>query len=675
MAYLDDTGLAYFWGKIKAWAQGLFALIGHTHPSSDVTAMTGYSKPSSSSAIAASDTLNQAVGKLEKGMETADGNAVHKTGDETVAGEKTFTGPLSRTSDSSGILVRNMEAVRGTVPQNALFSGLYFCDASGAEWDSSGAHGRMGCVEVQQAASGGAHRALTVLASYDNVAGSQNVAILSVGYDDQGRKFAQAPQTDPARGGASDILTRSWDAAYLVHKSGTETISGDKTFTHAYLRHTADHAAILQKNTYLERGTTPAASVYDFPFYVNDKNDKTVAALYYRVIKESNNLCNLNLICYDYNSTGSRNTQLGTGYDENGNPYAFCASTRTDRSNGADILTRDWIPNDTRIVHTDQNDFIDSVKAFGANGWLMFHRTMVKGTNPSVKTWFPGISWQGSNTGYDSSNASRFAAITASIETNGTTSSNLIAYKYVSGSSDSVGFSVNCETNGYGYTSTGCTRHLFSGNNYEIRRNSSNSATNASMLLAAGSNGHDGATIQLFGRANASYAGKFYVRASTKSSGTSSGNTRDLVGTPDGNLTWYGQTIQTSSDERLKTPMSSVPDGILDAWGDVRWGQFKFLDAVAEKGDSARLHAGLIAQAVQRAFGARGLDACAYGALCHEVSEGDANNPPVDLWTVRYAEALCMEAAYMRRENDRLKKRVSDLEERLAALELRLGSE
>ena len=57
MAYLDDMGLAYFWGKIKTWAQGLFALIGHTHPSSDVTLMTGYSMPQSTGAISASDTL------------------------------------------------------------------------------------------------------------------------------------------------------------------------------------------------------------------------------------------------------------------------------------------------------------------------------------------------------------------------------------------------------------------------------------------------------------------------------------------------------------------------------------------------------------------------------------------------------------------------------------------
>ena len=42
---------------------------GHTHYSNEVTAMSGYSKPSSTSAIVTGDTLNAAVGKLESGLD------------------------------------------------------------------------------------------------------------------------------------------------------------------------------------------------------------------------------------------------------------------------------------------------------------------------------------------------------------------------------------------------------------------------------------------------------------------------------------------------------------------------------------------------------------------------------------------------------------------------------
>lgn len=174
-----------------------------------------------------------------------------------------------------------------------------------------------------------------------------------------------------------------------------------------------------------------------------------------------------------------------------------------------------------------------------------------------------------------------------------------------------------------------------------------------------------------------------------------------LVGNPSGTLSWNGQTVQTTSDERLKTPLSEVPDAVLDAWEEVNWGQFQYLDAVAKKGESARLHLGLIAQHVMSVFGKHGLDACDYGILCHEerpavdeeetvvdaeayVDEEGVEHPAVthvetrhedavDLWMVRYAEAQAMEACCVRRENARLKKRVAGLEERLAALELKIS--
>ena len=217
------------------------------------------------------------------------------------------------------------------------------------------------------------------------------------------------------------------------------------------------------------------------------------------------------------------------------------------------------------------------------------------------------------------------------------------------------------------------------------------------LVLTGGSAAGKGAEIDLHGESRSPGPGSFNIQA------RNSNGSRSLTGSATGNLTWNGNVVQTTSDARLKTPLSSVPDEVFDAWAGVEWGQFRFLDAVSEKGDSARLHVGLVSQSVQRVFAGRGLDACAYGILCHELQDAydvdetvvvreaytDENgvfhpeetrtehihDDAVDLWMIRYAEAFAMEAAYMRRENARLKKRVSDLEDRLAALELRLGSE
>ena len=50
-------------------------------------------------------------------------------------------------------------------------------------------------------------------------------------------------------------------------------------------------------------------------------------------------------------------------------------------------------------------------------------------------------------------------------------------------------------------------------------------------------------------------------------------------------------------------------------------GVFKFLYAVAEKGEGARQHVGMTVQRAVEIFNAHGLDAAAYGLICHDVWE------------------------------------------------------
>lgn len=145
-------------------------------------------------------------------------------------------------------------------------------------------------------------------------------------------------------------------------------------------------------------------------------------------------------------------------------------------------------------------------------------------------------------------------------------------------------------------------------------------------------------------------------------------------------------TTISTSDERLKTSITDVPDAVLDAWGEVNWKQFQMRDAVEEKGASARLHNGLIAQRIDEVFKAHGLDASRYGLFCHdeweerpEECDKDGNvirnaEPAGDLYSMRYEEALCMEAAYQRRRADRAEARISALEQRLNEMEVVLAT-
>lgn len=72
-----------------------------------------------------------------------------------------------------------------------------------------------------------------------------------------------------------------------------------------------------------------------------------------------------------------------------------------------------------------------------------------------------------------------------------------------------------------------------------------------------------------------------------------------------------------TSDATEKTDLQPVPDAVKRAVANIPWGQFQWLDAIAEKGeDGARIHFGTTAQAVQAAFEAEGLDPRRYGLFC-----------------------------------------------------------
>jgi len=108
-------------------------------------------------------------------------------------------------------------------------------------------------------------------------------------------------------------------------------------------------------------------------------------------------------------------------------------------------------------------------------------------------------------------------------------------------------------------------------------------------------------------------------------------------------------TINTS-DEREKQQIKPIDDAAIRAWGNVEYCQFKFNDAVSEKGENARWHFGVIAQRVKDAFEAEGLDAFSYGILCYDEWEDDLENGVVSgsRFGVRYSEALALECAYLR---------------------------
>ena len=96
-------------------------------------------------------------------------------------------------------------------------------------------------------------------------------------------------------------------------------------------------------------------------------------------------------------------------------------------------------------------------------------------------------------------------------------------------------------------------------------------------------------------------------------------------------VVYAGTATINTSDERAKQDIQSIPQSWLDAWAEVDYCRFKYRDAVAEKGDSARWHVGVIAQRVKEAFEKHGIDPFEIGVLCW------------DRWGDQYVEELVTE--------------------------------
>jgi hypothetical protein len=125
-----------------------------------------------------------------------------------------------------------------------------------------------------------------------------------------------------------------------------------------------------------------------------------------------------------------------------------------------------------------------------------------------------------------------------------------------------------------------------------------------------------------------------------------SGNPRDNAinfGYASGRLAsiYAGNGVIQTSDRNEKQDIAELTDAetrvAVAAKGLLR--KFRWIDSVEEKGDEARIHFGIIAQDLQDAFTAEGLDASTYGMWCSDTWTDDDGVEQTRLG-VRYSELL-----------------------------------
>ena len=137
--------------------------------------------------------------------------------------------------------------------------------------------------------------------------------------------------------------------------------------------------------------------------------------------------------------------------------------------------------------------------------------------------------------------------------------------------------------------------------------------TNGSISIGGGASWDTGGMISFGGAGNDWLTGGVFIQPATS-------ETRKhwMYLYPDGSWSWSGQPCQTSSDQRLKQQITQIDNALLDAWEDVTLVQFKYNDAVEEKGNQARLHTGYVVQQINEACQKHNIDISEYGLYCHE---------------------------------------------------------
>ena len=743
--YLNETGLSYFWSKLKAWAVSAFAAIVHSHTGSQVV-LTGYSKPASGSAVSASDTASQAIGKLEAKVDAYDdSNYVHKSGDELVAGMKFFT--------YDSLYVQSLSFEKGVVPQTDDYLAFLFLDKN-ASFNDVGHPHRLGAVNVHIYPDGGISNSLMV---YKNESGSSSNAYLTAGYDANGIAYGRAPSTSTTRTEGTDIVTRNFIPldTRIVHTTGDETVGGIKEYVPTGGSESSiTWAHNVIRNQHLDRTVDDGKVHYTGIVFADASHswssansDGRLCALQ-SVVNMAEDFSYFSITHREYMKKSGldvQNAEIRVGIDENGTAFASAPVTRSTGVTNQDIVTYGYLNNDISI---------SGKKLFTASELFMKH-TVSKGTIPSNSSYrgiyfltgdgnlddktghlyrFGRIESCANSSGdvticmsayanaanstassslwaiWDSTNsiAAATAPSTSAARTNG---SDIVTRDWIPNDSRIV-HTTGSETVAGAKTFT--SKILNTSGNWKAfdhqkssldrdTRPASGSSTAWSGIAALSGSGNKDIVIfchsvnytesaaiwsvRKFSSTDTS-AGVQVVASNGSSAKTFAPQTNNELSLGDSGRRWTQVYASSSSintsDERVKRFIDSVPDDVLDAWLDAGFFQFQFADAVSEKGEaSARFHIGMVAQRIDAAFKAHGLDASRYGLFCHDewdaVSEyrnenGELVQPAVsagDLYSLRYEEVLCLEAACMRRENARLKERLAALEERLAALEMK----
>lgn len=134
--FTNDSGYltAVSWSDVSN-KPSTFAPATHNQASDTIDLLTGYSKPNSTSALAATDTLNEALGKLEKALDGKQASGSYLTTTGTAADSDKLGGTVAadyalKTDLSTDAATVNGHTVAADVPSGAVFTDTTYNEAT-----------------------------------------------------------------------------------------------------------------------------------------------------------------------------------------------------------------------------------------------------------------------------------------------------------------------------------------------------------------------------------------------------------------------------------------------------------------------------------------------------------------------------------------------------------------
>lgn len=238
-------------------------------------------------------------------------NVVHRTGNETIGGSKTFTSNPYVFNNEPRVFLNSTDVTRGTSPSAKEVTSINFQDTNG-DW-----YGFVQSTYDTDKSVG------VFIGAKKSISSSDTASVyMGIGYDSSGNPYTSAPTPSDSYSTTSgtQMATTGWVGSNFVNVAGTQTITGEKTFTKNIVMHKGTPRLWLE-NTDAIKGTAPSSNVIS-AYQFRDKNSELLGSIQNQYI--TNKRLVTQLVAYKANSASDTDsTRIGVGYDADGNIITY----------------------------------------------------------------------------------------------------------------------------------------------------------------------------------------------------------------------------------------------------------------------------------------------------------------------------------------------------------------